>query len=97
MKETSGPMNGPHEHEEPKDEMKVEYGPNYDTGDDKYRSERKERAEKRLKGVKAEMKGMTPEKAHKAVMAGLEKAMKRCEIECMEYDDDKSVGDAYDE
>ena len=96
MKDT-GPINGPEPYKEPKDELQVEYRSNYDIGDDKYRSERQERAEKRLKGIKAEIKGLTAEKAHKLVMDGLKKAERKCEIECMEYEDDESVGDAFDE
>lgn len=90
------PMNGPYK--EPKDELRIEahYGPDYSGDDSKYRAERKERAEKRLKAVKKELKDMTAEKALGMVKAGLEKELKRCEIECMEYED-SSISEAFDE
>jgi hypothetical protein len=89
-----GAMNGPHV--EPKDELRVEahYGPEYD--DSKYRSERKERAEKKQKALKAEIKALTPQKAFDLVKAGLDKELRRCEIESMEYEE-PSISEAYDE
>ena len=95
MKAKMGPMNGPHK--EPKPELKLEA--RYDSfGDDsEYRSERKERVEKKRAMIKDAIKGMTAEKALGVVKASLEKELKRCEMEAMEYEDGPSISDAYDE
>ena len=93
--EMKGPMNGPHTEKKP--ELKVEARFDSFGDDSKYRAERKSDNERKMKMLKSAMKDMTPDKAHKMVMAGMEKEMKRCEMEAMEYDDSGSVGDAYDE
>ena len=91
-----GPMNGPVV--EGKPELVVDARIQDSYGDDtKYRAERKASQEKRSKMLADAIKGMTPEKAHAMVMASLKKEQKRCEIDMMEYEDDGSVGDAFDE
>ena len=93
--EMKGPMNGPHIEKKP--ELKVEARFDSISDDSKYRAERKADIEQKMKLLKSTMKGMTPDKAHKMVMASMEKEMKRCEIEAMEYEDAESVSDAFDE
>lgn len=95
MENMAGPMNGPHV--EKKQELVVDARIQSSYGDDsKYRAERKADQAKRGKMIADAIKGMTPEKAHAMVMASLKKEQKRCEIDAMEYEDDASVGDAYD-
>ena len=88
-------MNGPHK--EPKPELRIEA--HYDSyGDDasKYRAERKERNEAKQKALKKALKGLTAEKSFAIAKAGIEKELKRCEMEAMEYEDGPSISEAYD-
>lgn len=90
-------MNGPITKKEPELTVNAHVDMFSTPDDSKYRSERKAENEKRSKLIAESIKSLTPEKAHKLVLASLEKEARRCKIEAMEYEDGPSIGEAYDD
>ena len=93
-----GPMNGPAMvKQDPKPELRIEA--RFDSfGEDKeYTASRKKRLAEKQKALKAALKDMTAEKAHKMAIASIERELKRCEVEAMEFDDGPSIGEAYED
>lgn len=93
--EVIGPMNGPTTEKEP--ELKIEAHFESFPDDSKYRAERKADIEARDKKIAAAIKSLTPEKAYEMVKDSLEREAKQCKIQAMEYEDDESVSDAFDD
>ena len=96
MKGEMGPMNGPMTIRELKPELRIEARFDSYPEDPKYAASRKKRLEAKQKALKAALKDMTAEKAHKMAIASIERELKRCEIEAMEYDDGPSIAEAYE-
>ena len=97
MKGEMGPMNGPVTHKEPKPELRIEARFDSYPEDPKYVASRKKHLEEKQKVLKAALKDMTAEKAHKMAIASIERELKRCEIEAMEFYDGPSIAEAYED
>ena len=96
MKGEMGPMNGPMMMREPKPELRIEARFDSFGEDPKYAASRKKRLEEKQKVLKAALKDMTAEKAHKMAIASIERELKRCEVEALEFDDGPSIAEAYE-
>ena len=96
MKGEMGPMNGPVTHKEPKPELRIEARFDSFGEDPKYVASRKKRLAEKQKVLKAALKDMTAEKAHKMAIASIERELKRCEVEALEFDDGPSIAEAYE-
>jgi hypothetical protein len=90
-------MNGPHMSKEPKPELRIEAHFDSFGEDPKYVASRKKRLDAKQKALKAALKDMTAEKAHKMAIASIERELKRCEVEAMEFEDGPSIGEAYED
>src|SRR3990167_7001028 len=97
MKGEMGPMNGPVTHKEPKPELRIEARFDSSPENPKYRTDRKKRLDAKQKALKVALKDMTAEKAHKMAIASIERELKRCEVEALEFDDGLSIGEAYED
>src|SRR3990167_3928863 len=97
MKGEMGPMNGPAMVREPKPELRIEARFDSFGEDPKYVASRKKHLAEKQKALKSALKDMTAEKAHKMAIASIERELKRCEIEAMEYDDGPSIAEAYED
>ena len=97
MKGEMGPMNGPTMMRDPKPELRIEARFDSFGEDPKYVASRKKQLAEKQKVLKAALKDMTAEKAHKMAIASIERELKRCEVEAMEFDDGPSIAEAYED
>lgn len=84
VKATSGAQNGPVVEDKPEVKVSVSFD---SLGADKgFQAERKASNEERADALRSTLKSLTPESALEMVKASLEKELRRCELEALEYE-----------
>lgn len=90
--------NKPMKMSESKPELRIEaHFDSFGGSDSEYDKERKKRNAERHKAITQAIKDLTPDKAYKMAKASLDKELRRCEIEAMEFEDEPTIDEAYDD